>query len=149
MSTTITRVTFGASMWVPRPDPPRAILPITVTVAGFDTGDLIVDLATWLSAQLAWAKLYETVIPLDSVPLEVIDIEVVAARVGALLVAVGPNQRAPEYAEDSYLAEPDEADCGISLEQFVSGRSEDRDLLVSRRRDLVRVLAPLNGTIPS
>ncbi len=132
MSTTVTRVMFGASMWVPRPDPARAIMPIVVTIGGYDTSDLIVDLATWLSAQLGWAKLYETVIPLDSTPLEVVEIETVAERVGALLVAVDFNQSAPEYAEG---AEPDSADCRISLEQFVSGRSEDRDLLVSRRRD--------------
>ena len=148
MSTTITSVQFGASMWVPRTDPPRAVMPIVVTVGGFDTSDLIVDLSTWLSAQLDWATLYETIIPLDSIPLEAIDIEIVAARVGALLVAVGPNQNAPEYGDYSYLAEPDSSSCRISLEQFVSGRSEDRDLLVSRRRDLVRALAPLNGTIP-
>ena len=57
--TTIKRLQFGASMWVPRPEPPRALMPIVVTVAGFDTSNLIVDLATWLSAQLGWAKLYE------------------------------------------------------------------------------------------
>ena len=148
MATTITRVQFGASMWVPRPDPPRAIMPIVVTVAGFDTSDLIVDLATWLSAQLGWATLNESVIPLDSVPLEVIDIETVAQRVGALLVAVDFNQPAPEYAEDSWISEPDEATCRISLEQFVSERSEDRDLLVRRRRELVAALAPLSGVIP-
>ena len=148
MSTTIERVMFGAAMWVPRPTPPRAVMRIGVTVRGFDTSDLIVDLSTWLSAQLGWAKLYDTIIPLDSTPLEAIEIETVAARVGALLVAVDPNQRAPDYGEDSYISEPDEADCGISLEQFVSGRSEDRDLLVSRRRDLSRVLAPLSGVIP-
>ena len=148
MSTTVKRLQFGASMWLPRPDPHRAIMPITVTVAGFDTGDLIVDLATWLSAQLGWAELYKTIVPLDSVPLEAINIETVAARIGALLVAVGPNQPAPVYGEDSYLSEPDESNCMISLEQFVSGRSEDRDLLVSRRRDLVKVLAELSGTIP-
>ena len=77
-----------------------------------------------------------------------IDIETVAARIGALLVAVGPNQRAPTYPEDSYDALPDSADCLISLEQFVSGRSEDRKLLVDRRRELVTALGPLNGTIP-
>ena len=145
--TTITRIQFGASMWMPRPDPPRAVMPIVVTIGGFDSSDLILDLATWLSDQLAWAKLYESVIPLDSTPLEAIDIEVVAARVGALLVVVSPNQRAPEYPEEGYGAEPDSADCLISLEQCVSSRSEDRDLLVSRRRDLIRALAPLSGTI--
>ena len=148
MATQIKRVLFGASMWVPRPDPPRAIMPIVVTVGGYDTSDLILDLATWLSDQLAWATLYETVIPLDSIPLEVVEIETVAARVGALLVAVDFNQPAPEYPEDGYGAEPDSANCRISLEQFVSPRSEDRDLLVGRRRDLVRVLALLNGVIP-
>ena len=148
MSTTITRVMFGASMWVPRPDPPRALMPIVVTVGGFDTSDLIVDLSTWLSAQLGWAELYKTIIPLDSIPIEAVDIDTVAERIGALLVAVGPNQRAPTYPEDSYDALPDSADCLISLEQFVSGRSEDRKLLVDRRRDLVRVLGPLSGVIP-
>ena len=77
-----------------------------------------------------------------------IDVDTVASRVGALLVAVGPNQRAPDYPEDGYGAEPDSADCLISLEQFVSGRSADRKLLVDRRRDLVRVLATLSGVIP-
>ena len=148
MSTTIKRVTFGASMWVPRPDPPRAVMPIVVTVAGFDTSDLIMDLATWLSAELGWGELYQTIVPLDSVPLEAIEIETLAALVGALLVAVDFNQSAPEYGEESYLAAPDSADCRISLEQFVSGRSEDRDLLVARRRDLVQALSTLNGTIP-
>ena len=148
MSTTITRVMFGASMWVPRPDPPRALMPIVVTVGGYDTSDLIIDLATWLSDQLTWAKINDTIIPLDSTPLEVIDIENVAARIGALLVAVGPNQRAPTYPEDSYGAEPDSADCLISLEQFVSGRSADRKLLVDRRRDIVTALGPLSGVIP-
>ena len=148
MSTTITRVMFGASMWVPRPDPPRAVMPIVVTIGGFDSSDLILDLATWLSAQLAWGELYGTIVPLDSVPLEVIDVSALAKQIGALLVAVDFNQAAPEYGEESYLAAPDSADCRISLEQFVSGRVEDRDLLVSRRRDLVLALAPLNGTIP-
>ena len=55
------------------------------------------DLATWLSDQLGpGPKINETIIPLDSIPLEVVEIENVAARIGALLVAVGPNQRAPD-----------------------------------------------------
>ena len=148
MSTTIKSVQFGASMWVPRPEPPRAIMPVIVTVAGFDTSDLVLDLATWLSAQISWAELYRDIVPLDSIPLEAVDIDTVASRVGALLVAVGPNQRAPTYPDDGYGAEPDSADCMISLEQFVSGRSEDRKLLVDRRRDIIRTLAPLSGTIP-
>ena len=96
MSTTITRVTFGASMWMPRPDPPRATMPIVVTIGGFDSSDLILDLATWLSAQLAWGELYGTIVPLDSVPLEVIDVSALAKQIGALLVAVDFNQAAPD-----------------------------------------------------
>ena len=97
MSTTITRVTFGAAMWMPRPDPPRATMPIVVTIGGFDSSDLILDLATWLSDQLAWGELYGTsVIPLDSVPLEAIDVSALAKQVGALLVAVDFNQAAPD-----------------------------------------------------
>ena len=49
MATQIKRVLFWASMWVPRPEPPRAVMPVVVMVGGYDTSDLILDLATWLS----------------------------------------------------------------------------------------------------
>ena len=148
MATTIKRVQFGASAWVMRPEPPRAIMTIIVTCAGFDNHDLIPDLAQYLAEHLSWGTLYETIVPVDTAPLGEVDLDALAERVGALVVVVDVNAAAPTYGEDSYLAEPDEANVRVLLEQSVSANSDDRDLLLARRRDLVRVLAPLNGTIP-
>ena len=151
MSTTIKSLRFGSSAWVPRggdSGPSRATMVVIVTVAGFDTGTLIPDLAQFLDDSLPWAKLYETIVPLDSVPIEAVDVDVLAERVGAVLVALDVNQPAPIYGEYSYLAEPDEAVVRVLIEQMVSGRSEDRDMLLERRLDLIRVLAPMSGVIP-
>ena len=146
--TTIKSIQFGSSAWVPRPDPPRATMILRVLVAGFDTSTLIPDLAAFLVKSLSWAKLYENIVPLDSVPIEAVDIDSLAERVGAVLVALDVNQPAPIYGDESYLAEPDEAVVRVLIEQMVSANDSDRDMLLERRRDLVRVLAPVNGTIP-
>ena len=130
-----------------RPDPARAQMVIVVTVAGFDAHDLIPDLSQYLADQLSWGELYATIVPVDTVPLGAVDVDALAERVGALVVMVDFNQPFPTYAEDGYLAEPDEAVVRVLLEQSVSADSEDRDLLLARRRDLVRVLAPVSGTI--
>ena len=50
--TTIKRIQFGSSAWVPRPDPTRATMILIVTCAGFDTGTLIPDLAQYLADHL-------------------------------------------------------------------------------------------------
>ena len=60
------------------------------------------------------------VVPLDSVPIEAVDVDALAERVGAVLVALDVNQPAPIYGEYSYLAEPDEAVVRILIEQMVS-----------------------------
>ena len=73
MSTTIKRIQFGSSAWVMRPDPPRAVMTIVVTVAGFDAHDLIPDLAHHLAESLAWGELYITIVPVDMVPLDTVD----------------------------------------------------------------------------
>ena len=148
MSTTIKSLRFGSSAWVPRPEPPRAVMVVIVTVAGFDTGTLIPDLSQYLADHISWAELYRDVIPLDSVPIEAVDVTTIAERVGAVLVALDVNQPAPIYGEYSYLAEPDEAVVRVLVEQFVSGRSEDRDMLLERRLDLIRTLSPMSGVIP-
>ena len=85
---------------------------------------------------------------MDSVPIEAVDPDALAERVGAVLVALDVNQPAPFYGEDSYLAEPDEAVVRVLLEEMVSANRSDQDMLLSRRRDLVRVLAPVSGIIP-
>ena len=148
MATTIKRIQFGSSAWVPRPDPPRATMILVVTVAGFDTTLLIPDLAQYIADKLDWAEIYTNIVPLDSVPIEAVDIDALAERVGAVLVALDVNQSAPVYAEDGYLAEPDEAVVRVLIEEMVSSNDSDRDMLLSRRRDLVRVLAPVSGVIP-
>ena len=148
MATTIKRIQFGSSAWVPRPDPPRATMILVVTVAGFDTSTLIPDLAQYIADKLDWAEIYTNIVPLDSVPIEAVDINALAERVGAVLVALDVNQPAPFYGEDSYLAEPDEAVVRVLIEEMVSANDSDRDLLLDRRRDLVRVLAPVSGVIP-
>ena len=48
----------------------RAVMPIIVTVRGFDTTDLVLDLAEYIKDSLGWAKLGENVIAYDSVPIE-------------------------------------------------------------------------------
>ena len=73
--------------------------------------------------------------------------DALAERVGAVLVALDVNQPAPIYAEDSYLAEPDEAVVRVLIEQMVSANDADRAMLLERRQDLIRVLAPVSGTI--
>ena len=97
------------------------------------------------------AKLYGNVVPCDSGrvwTLEAVDIDSLAERVGAVLVAVDVNQPAPTYGEDSYLAEPDSATGRVLLEQIVSANRSDQDMLLDRRRDLVALLAPMSGVIP-
>ena len=69
MATTIKSLRFGSSAWVPRggdSGPSRATMVVIVTVAGFDTGTLIPDLAQFLDDSLSWAKLYTNIVPLDS-----------------------------------------------------------------------------------
>ena len=151
MSTTIKRVEFGSSAWVPRGGDTgilRAAMVLKITVAGFDAHDLVPDLAHYIADHLSWATIFETVVPLDSAPLGVVDLEALAARVGALIVTLDSNQGAPTYGEDSYLAEPDEANVRISIEQVVSPEDADRAMLIARRRELVALLAPVSGTIP-
>ena len=127
--------------------PPRATMILAVTCAGFDTGTLIPDLSQYLADSLPWATLYTNIVPLDSVPIEAVDVDALAERVGAVLVALDVNQSAPVYGEDSWIAEPDEAVVRVLIEQMVSANDSDRAMLLERRQDLIRVLAPISGVI--
>ena len=81
-------------------------------------------------------------------PIEAVDVDALAERVGAVLVALDVNQPAPSLRpDDSYLAEPDEAVVRVLIEQMVSANDADRAMLLERRQDLIRVLAPVSGTI--
>ena len=144
MATTIKSLRFGSSAWVPRggdSGPSRATMVVIVTVAGFDTGTLIPDLAQFLDDSLPWAKLYTNIVPLDSVPIEAVDIDALAERVGAVLVALDVNQPAPIYGEYSYLAEPDEAVVRILIEQMVRQRFRPRHVARAAARSHPRARA--------
>ena len=151
MPTQVERIQFGSSLWVPRggdSGPNRASMVLIVSVRGFDTHTLIPDLAQYIADHLSWAELYTNIVPLDSVPIEAVDVDALAERVGSLLVAVDVNQPSAVYGSDSYLAEPDEAVGRILIEQMVSANRSDQDMLLDRRRDLTALLAPVSGLIP-
>ena len=149
MSTNIARVQFGSSAWMPSFElgPMRAVMPITVTVRGFDTSELVLDLAEHIEASLSWAVLGETVIAFDSVPIETSNAISLGERIGALVITIAPSQPAPVYTSESDV--PDQAVVRILLEQLISPKEADRDdPLVSRRREIVALLGSLNGPIP-
>lgn len=145
--TNVARVQFGAAAWYPRPEPPRAVMPLVVTCRGFDTNTLASDLAAHLAFALAWAQLGKTLLAYDSVPVEWPAVDGLAQRVGAVVMSIDFNQPAPEYPEGSYSPEPDEATVRVLVQQLVSARGADAAMLVDRRRDLVRELAPLAGPL--
>ena len=127
--------------------PLRAVMPIIVTVRGFDTTELVLDLAEHISNSLTWAKLGENIIAYDSVPIEHIDASGLGERIGALGISIAPSQPAPIYTPEADV--PDQAVVRIFLEQLISPKEADRDdPLVSRRRDIVALLGPLSGPIP-
>ena len=53
--TRIQRVIFNAGAFMPRPNPRRAIMPISVTVEG-DTSALVPDLCHELAREMTWAE---------------------------------------------------------------------------------------------
>ena len=149
MATNIGRVEFGASAWMPvlADGPQRALMPILVMVRGFDTSELVLDLAEYISDSLAWAQLGETVIAFDSVPIEHVDPSGLGKRIGALVISIAPSQPPPVYS--GHGAEPDQAIVRVRLEQLISPKAADRaDPLLSRRREIIELLGPLSGQIP-
>ena len=144
----IARVQFASSAWMPvlEAGPLRAVMPIIVTVRGFDTSELVIDLAEYIAAELPWAVLGETVIAFDSVPIETSSATSLGERIGALAITIAPSQPAPIYTAESDV--PDQAIVRIFLEQLISPQEADReDPLVCRRRDIVALLGSLNGSI--
>ena len=146
--TNIVRVQFGSSAWMPvfEAGPLRAVMPIIVTVRGFDTSTLVLDLAEHIAAELPWAVIGETVIAFDSVPIESGDAMGLGERIGALVITIAPSQPAPLYTSESDV--PDQAVVRVLLEQLISPKEADRDdPLVSRRRDIVALLGSLIGPV--
>ena len=145
--TNVARVRFGAGAWVPRPEPPRAVMPLIVTVRDWDTTALVTNLAKHVAANLDWAELYETVVPLDAIPIESATATALAGRVGALVISIDFNQPAPLYPEFGESDVPEQADVRVLAEQMVSDRSADRGMLLGRRREFMLLVAGINGNI--
>ena len=146
--TNIARVQFASSAWMPvfELGPLRAVMPIIVTVRGFDTTELVIDLAEYIKKSLGWAT-DQTVIAFDSVPIETPSATSLGERIGALAITIAPSQPAPVYTPESDV--PDQAVVRILLEQLISPKEADReDPLVCRRWDIVALLGSLNGSIP-
>ena len=97
--TKVQRVLFNAGAFMPRPNPRRAIMPISVTVEG-DTSALVPDLCHELSREIDWAEYGETVIPADAAPRGVITASSGEHVYGGMLISLDPNQPAPEYSID-------------------------------------------------
>ena len=126
--------------------PLRAVMPIIVTVRGFDTSYLVLDLADHIKASLSWATA-ENVIAYDTVPIEDVDASGLGERIGAFVLSIAPSQPVPVYVSEGDL--PDQAAVRILLEQLISPKEADRDdLLVKRRKEIVELIGPVNGEIP-
>ena len=149
MTSNIARIQFSASAWAPVLDegPMRAVMPIIVTLRGFDSSELVLDLAEYIEKNLVWAELGRSVVAFDSVPVESSTGRALGERIGALAISISPSQPAPAYTPESDV--PAQAIVRILLEQLISAKQADRDdPLVSRRRDIVELLGPLSGPIP-
>ena len=95
--TRVQRVLFLAGAWMPRTNPRRAIMPISVTVEG-DTSALVPDICHELARELTWAVYGETVIPADAAPRGVITASSGEHVYGGMLISLDPNQPAPDYS---------------------------------------------------
>lgn len=149
MTSNIARIQFSASAWAPVLDegPMRAVMPIIVTLRGFDTSNLVLDIAEHICINLDWATIGKSVVAFDSLPVESSTGRALGERIGALAISISPSQPAPLYTSEGDV--PDQAIVRILLEQLISAKQADReDLLVIRRREIVQLLGPISGPIP-
>ena len=137
---------FLAALWMPRPNPPRAIMPISITVER-DAEHLVPALCRELSRVIEWCVFGETCIPSDAGPQGVIPRGAAETVYGGLVVSTDPNQAAPEYEESD--PEPSVSECRLLLTQPVTANHDDLELLLDRRAELRRVICRLNGEIGS
>ena len=138
--TVIHRIIFGATAWMPRDA--AAVMPITVSVAG-DTSSLVPDLCVELSNRLPWGVYGDSIVPSDAAPRGTVKPS--ARIVGGLVVALDVNQGAPEYEDGS--AKPSYSEVRLMLTQPITSDLSDLALFISRRAEVCRVLAVLNGEL--
>ena len=142
--TRVQRVLFLAGAWMPRTNPRRAIMPISVTVEG-DTSALVPDICHELARELTWAVYGETVIPADAAPRGVITASSGEHVYGGMLISLDPNQPAPDYSSTN--SKPDVSEVRLILEQPTTTDLDDLGLFIGRRSDLLDALAPMTGVL--
>ena len=141
-ATNIQTARLAAGAWMPRTNPPRAVMPLVVTCEG-PTEDLCPAICRELSARLDWCEVGATVYPADAAPHDTGYRGEYEA--GAVVVSLDPNQSMPEFEQGD--PEPSISEVRILLTQPTTGDSDDLDLFIARRADLRRVLSRLNGGI--
>ena len=91
---------LAAGAWMPRTNPPRAVMPLVVTCEG-PTEDLCPAICRELATQLEWAVFGESAIPADAAPHGVIPATRAPHDKGAVVVALDVNQSAPAFEQGS------------------------------------------------
>ena len=143
---TVQTAKFLAALWMPRPSPPRAIMPIALEIEG-PAEDLVPALCRELSRKIEWCEFGETCVPSDAGPQGVIPRGAAETVYGGLVVSTDPNQSAPVYEEGD--PEPSVSECRLLLTQPVSENHDDLQMFLDRRAELRRVICRLNGEIGS
>ena len=135
---------LAAGAWMPRTNPPRAVMPLVVRCEGA-TEDLCPAICRELVKKLDWCEFGETAIPSDAAPHGVITASSSQHVIGCVVVSLDVNQSMPEFEDGS--PEPSISEVRILLTQPTTTDSDDLELFISRRADLRRVLSRLTGGI--
>ena len=143
---TVQTAKFLAALWMPRANPARAIMPISLEIE-WEAEHLVPALCRELSRLIEWCEFGETCVPSDAGPQGVIPRGSAETVYGGLVVSTDPNQSAPEYEEGD--PEPSVSECRLLLTQPVSENHDDLKLFIDRRAELRRVICRLNGEIGS
>ena len=135
---------LAAGAWMPRTNPPRAVMPLVVRCQGA-TEDLCPAICRELDKKLEWCIFGETAIPVDEAPHGTITGASGQHVVVGVVVSLDVNQSLPEFEDGS--PEPSISEVRILLTQPTTTDSDDLPLFIARRADLRRVLSRLTGGI--
>ena len=135
---------LAAGAWMPRTNPPRAVMPLVVRCEGA-TEDLCPAICRELVKKLDWCIFGETAIPSDSAPHGVVTSSSAQHVIGGVVVSLDVNQSLPEFEQGD--PEPSISEVRILLTQPTTTDSDDLELFITRRADLRRVLSRLHGGI--
>ena len=139
--TVVQRAYYAAGAWVRRENPPRAIMPVSVLVAGA-TESAVPDLARAWARRLRWGQFNETVFAMDSLPQ---GSSPAGRTIGALIVELSETQQEPEYADGN--PSPDVSLVRLVLNQPVSSDHADSNLMVERREDIREIVNTTSGEV--